>query len=159
MSLAETIKFVKGLAPAADRYNGDPATDIINLANYDKVCFLIHQQGGTTGKATVTVEACDDLSASATQAIAFRYAVGASGAASGGDLMGNLQEALAAGFDTTPATDRQYLIEVKADELPSGYPYVRLQLTEAANDPVNACVEVLCYGARYKGEALPTAIE
>lgn len=157
-SLIQTCKFVKGLAPAADRWNTNPATDIVSMADYDKLVFLVHQEGGTTGKATLTVEACSDVSASATSAIAFRYSVGAAGAGAAGDLHGAITAATTAGFDTTPNGDRLYLVEVKAEDLPSGYPFVRLKCTEAANDPVNGCVDIILFGARYAGSSLPTAI-
>jgi len=157
-SLIQTCKFVKGLAPAADRWNTNPSTDIVSMADYDKLIFMVHQEGGTTGKATLTVLACSDVSASATSAIAFRYSVGAAGAGALGDLHGAITDATAAGFDTTPATDRIYLIEVKAEDLPAGYPFVKMVCTEAANDPVNGVVDIVLFGARYAGAVLPTAI-
>jgi hypothetical protein len=73
--------------------------------------------------------------------------------------MGVTQNATASGFDSTPATDRQYLIEVNAIDLPANRPYVRLKCTESVNDPVNGSVAVLLSEPRYAGAVLPTAIE
>jgi len=156
----ESIKVVKGLSPAADRWNTNPATDIVNTKLYDKVCFLAHQEGGTTGKATFTVEACSDVSGTGATAVAFRYSVGGDGAGAGGDDTGAIVKATSSGFDSTPATDRVYLIEVDAEMLPTDKPFVRLKCTEAVNDPVNGAVEILLYGARYSGSgsSLPSAI-
>ena len=158
MSVIEKVKFVKGLAPAADRWNTDPATDIVSLALHKKAVFIVHQAGGTTGKATLTVEACDDVSASATTAIPFAYSVGGDGSGAGGDATGTLTQATAAGFDTTAGSDRLYIIEVDADTLPEGKPYLRLVCTEAVDDPVTGAVEIALFGGRYTGQSLDSAI-
>lgn len=148
-SFIQEVKVVKGLAPAADRWNTSPSTDIVNMKNYDRVAFIAHQEGGTTGKATFTVEACSDVSATGAEAIPFRYSVGGAGAGAGGDDTGAITNATAAGFDSTPNSDRVYIIEVKSDELPADKPFVRLKCTEAVNDPVNGAVEIVLFGARY----------
>lgn len=158
MDILQTIKFVKGLAPAGDRWHTDPATDIVNTKNYRKVAFLVHQSGGTTGKATLTVEACSDVAATGAVAVPFHYSVGGTGAGTDGDATGAVTDATAAGFDTTANADKLYLIQVEASELPEDKPFVRLKCTEAANDPVNGAVEILLYEARYAGADLPTAI-
>lgn len=158
LSLIQTAKFVKGLAPAADRWDTGPSTDIVNMANYTKCTFLAHQSGGTTGKATFTVEACSDVSATGAVAIPFRYSVGGSGAGAGGDDAGAVTAATAAGFDSTPNADKLYLIEVDAIDLPAGKNFVRLKCTEAVNDPVNGAVEIILTGSRYAGASQPTAI-
>lgn len=156
--IIETVKFVKGLAPAADRWNTNPATDIVNTKLYGKVAFLVHQEGGTTGNATLTVEACSDVSATGAVAVPFSYSVGGSGASTGGDDTGAVTAAAAAGFDTTASADKLYVIEVSAAGLPADKPFVRLKCTEKTNDPVNGAVEILLYDARYAGAALPSAI-
>jgi hypothetical protein len=157
-SLFETVKFVKGLAPAADRWNTSPATDIVNTALYQKVTFLVHQAGGTTGRATLTVEACSDVTGTGATAVPFRYSVGGTGAGAGGDETGATTNATAAGFSTTAAAEKLYLLEVDAAELPADKPFVRLKCTEAVDDPVTGAVEILLTGARYAGQALPSAI-
>ncbi len=158
LSLIQTLKFVKGLAPAADRWNTNPATDIVNLANYSKCTFLVHQQGGTTGTATFTVEACSDVSATGATAIAYKYSVGGTGASAGGDDAGATTDAAAAGFTSTANAEKLYLIEVNAIDLPAGKNFVRLVCTEAVNDPVNGAVEIILSGSRFAGASQPTAI-
>lgn len=158
MNIIETVKFVKGLAPAADRWNTDPTTDIVNTALYGKVAFLVHQEGGTTGKATLTVEACTDASGTDATAVPFKYSIGGTGAGADGDATGAVTAATAAGFDTTANAEKLYIIDVDSASLPAGKNFVRLKCTEAVNDPVKGCVEILLYGARYAGAALPSAI-
>ena len=159
MRIADEVKFVKGLAPAADRWNTDPETDRVKLDGFNKAVFLVHQADGTTGKATLTVKAYAAASGGSGDACAFSYRVGADGASTDGDAMGALTQASVSGFTTTPATDRQYLIEIRADQLPEGKPYVSLKCTEAANDPVNAAVEIMLYEGRYIGDELESVID
>lgn len=159
MEIAEKIKFVKGLAPATDRWNGDPETDRVSLENFDKCVFLVHQQGGTTGKATLTVNAYAANAGGTGEPVAFSYRKGAAGAGSGGDALGKLTQATAEGFDTTAGEDALYLVEIRGDQLPEGKPFVSLQATEAADDPVNGAIEILLYRGRYEGAELPTVIE
>ena len=37
--ISEVVKFVKGLAAAADRWNTDPTTDVVNMKLYDHLAF------------------------------------------------------------------------------------------------------------------------
>ncbi len=158
LSFAEDVKVVKGLAPAADRWNTNPATDVVSLRNYGYAVFLAHQQGGTTGNATFTVQGCDDVTPSNTTAVAFKYRKGANGAGAGGDAMGAWTDATTSGFTTTAAEDAIYEILVEASTLPENRPFVRMLCTEATNDPVNGAVEILLCEPRFAGVDQPTAI-
>ncbi len=154
----ESFHPVKGLAPAADRWNTNPATDVVSLANFENVCFLVHQTGGTTGKATLTVNASALNTGASPTAIPFKYRVGSDGAGAASDAFGAITDATAAGFDTTPAIDAIYLIEVNASQLPVDKKFVHLLCTESVNDPVVGAVEILLYNPRYGGATQPTAI-
>lgn len=157
-SLIQSMKFVKGLAPAADRWNTSPATDIVSLANYAQCTFLVHQEGGTTGNATFTVEACSDNAGNGATAIPFRYSVGGTGSGASGDATGAVTAATASGFASTPNADKVYVIEVGSAELPADKPWVRLKCTETTNDPVNGAVEIILSGARFAQDAQPSVI-
>lgn len=158
MEALQTMKFVKGLAPAADRWNTNPATDRVNMAEWDKAVFIVHQQGGTTGKATLTLRAHVANSGGTPEALAFSYRKGADGAGAGGDAIGALTQATTAGFDTTPAEDALYFIEIRADQLPDGKKYIDLLCTEAVNDPINGVVEIMLYKGRHSGDDLNTVL-
>jgi len=154
--LAQEIHVVNAAAAitsCADLFNGDPATDIINLAKYDRCTFVLAKASGNTGTAVITVEACDDTSGTHTQAIPFKYWVCTSG-----DTFGSEQDATASGFTTTAGAGQVYLIEVNSSELYGTYKYVRLKMTEATDDPVHGYVVALLSGARYEQEIPPTAI-
>jgi len=146
--LSETLKIVNGLSPSADRFNTSPATDVVNAGLCDEVTFIVQHQGGTTGKATLTVEACDDVTPSNTAAVAFRYRRKTTGAS---DVWGAITAATTAGIDTVAGEDTAIEVSVKAAELPAGKPYVRLKCTEAVDDPVVGAVLIICSGLRYGG--------
>jgi hypothetical protein len=150
-----TAKPIKALAPAADRWNTDPVTDSINLKNHNRLTFLVYQEGGTTGKATVTVLASSDDARTGAVALPFRYRKMTTGTS---DTLGSVTAVADTGFDTTANQDSIYEIEVLSSELPDGKPWVHLKATEAANDPVNGCVIALLSGPRFGGLTQPAAI-
>lgn len=158
--IAEQVDFIKGLAPAADRWNTGPATDIVRMSYHNYLMALIHQEGGTTGKATITVEACSNVSASATTAVAFKYRVGGAAATAGtGDTTGAWTDATTAGFDTTAGEEHLYLILVSGAAIAAtGYSFVRIKTVEAANDPVNGYIDLLLCESRYAGAVQPSVL-
>lgn len=144
--ILEGLKVVGGIAPSSDIYNGNPASDVISMKNHSKAVFVLTQKtgGSNTGKATVTVEACDDVTPSNTEAIAFSYYKNEAVASS--DDVGSKQTATASGFSTTANKTALYLIEVDARDLPAGKPFIRCQLTESTDDPVLGALLVLVGG-------------
>lgn len=148
-------KPIKALAPAADRWNTNPVSDSITLANHNRLTFLVYQSGGTTGRATLTVLASSDASRTGEEAIPFRYRKMTTGAS---DSLGAVTAATAAGFSTTAAEDSIYEIEVLSSDLPQSKPWVHLKATEAVDDPISGCVIALVSEPRYGGLDQPTAI-
>lgn len=145
----EHVHPVKGLAPSADLYNGNPATDIINMKESEKLIFVLHQKtGGTnTGNAVVKVEAVDNVVGSNATLVPFKYRKMTTGAS---DALGAVSTAVAAnGFTTTANEDTAYFIEIDARDLPSDQQYVRMTLTESTNDPVLGSVMGYLVGKRY----------
>lgn len=136
--LLERLQIISGLDPVADALSGTVASDIIDMSAFSRIAFLIHQGVGTTGTSTITVEACDDTSASNATAIPFHYRIDHSGDE------GALAAAAAAGFATTAGSSKIIAIEVREDALAAtGYRYVRLKAVEVANDPVLAGILVI----------------
>ena len=73
--------------------------------------------------------------------------------------MGARQSVTTAGFVTTANKDALYLIEVKASDLPDGYPFVRLKTVENVNDPVvGEILVILSKGPSCSADNAPTAI-
>lgn len=137
-----------------DLFNGSPATDIVNLSNYDKVTWIIQKAAGATGTAVVTVESCSTISGGTTTAIPFDYWT----CTTATDTWSDKSTAAAAGFTTTAQINDMYAIEVNSSELYSTDQYCRLKLTESANDPVDGTVFCILSGARNIHEVPQTAI-
>jgi hypothetical protein len=142
----ERNHIVKGLAPHADLYNGDPATDVVNMKNYERCTFILHQNATTVssnGTAVITVEACTSAAGSSATAIAFKYTKLTTGVS---DASTALTSATAAGFTTTAVQNTVYLIEVQASDLTADKPYVRLVATEGVDAPVAGSVLIVLSG-------------
>lgn len=142
----EKVHAVKGLAPAADLYNGDPATDVVNMKDYRRCTFVLHQNGvspSSNGNAVITVEACASAAGSSATAIPFKYTKLTTGAS---DASTALTDATAAGFTTTAVENTTYVIEVAANELTDDKPYVRLVCTEGTDAPVVGSVMIYLHG-------------
>lgn len=146
--IVERFKIVPGVAPSSDVYNGNPATVEVNMGKYDRVLFVIDQKtaGTNTGKATVTLESCDNAAGANAAAMAGKYYKNESAASS--DDLGAATAFTTSGFSTTANKTAQYLVEVKASDLPDGQPFVRLTLTEATDDPVIGSVIAICEAKR-----------
>ena len=154
--LSESVaKPIKALAPAADRWNTNPITDAISMANHNKLTFLVYQSGGTTGNATLTLLASTDSAASGAEAVPFRYRKMTTGAS---DVLGAVTNATTAGFATTANEDSIYEVEVDSSALPETKPWVHMLCTETTNDPVNGAVIALLSEPRYAGITHATAI-
>ncbi len=154
----ENCKIVPAMAPSADIYADNTKTEVIDMTNYERCTFLLYQKTSTsnTGKATITVEKCDDATPSNSKAIAFNYRKNES--AGTADTLGDLTAATASGFSTTANKTAVYVVEVRADQLSADYPYVRLVCTEATNDPVIGSIVAILSGAKKQGATLPTGL-
>lgn len=150
-TMAENNYIVTVLAPDADRYNSDPATDIVSLENYDEVTFVISEGAGGTGTAVVTVEKCTDNAGTGATAIAFKYKQNTTL----GTISTSWTDATASGFTTTAGANKDVYVRVKSEDVSSGGPWVRVQLTESADDPCDAAVYAILSNPRYgKGDLL-----
>lgn len=138
------------IAANEDIFNGNPASDVIVMKNYESVLFICVKNAGATGKATFTVESCDDTTPTTNTAIAFKYK-----ACTTGNTWGAWTAAAAAGFTTTAGADQAYMILVNAEDLVEGDVGVRLQATEVVNNPCDGAI--LCIGLepRYSKDVMP----
>lgn len=154
--MKEIVKFVKGIDPIADGFAGTKYTDIISMKEHKNLTFLIYKgvSTGGTDNGTITVEACDDVSASNSSAIPFQYQ-----AITSGDTPGAVTAATTAGFSITAGSSHLYAIYVNASDLASsGYGYVRLKQVEVTNDPVVVGVVAILSEGKYEQEVSNTAI-
>ena len=142
LSIPSDMHFVKGLDPVADFMAATVSTDIIEVGG-EGIGFLIYKGVGTTGVSTITVEACDDTSATTTAAVPFWYKrIAATDA--------GWTAASAAGFATTAGSSDMYLIAAPRDVFASsGYRYARLKAVETTDSAVLGGIAAFVYGLRY----------
>lgn len=151
---AEIGHFEVGIAPVADFMDTVQSTDIVNMKNHGRVRFIVFWGVGTTGTATLTVEACDDVTPSNSTAVPFRYrrtaALGTPGA---------VTAATTSGFTTTAGSNQIYEVEVDAEDVAStGFGYVRLKCTEVVNSPVLGGVLISMERPGWKGAATESSV-
>lgn len=154
----ENFHLVNGLSPSADRYNTDPASDVVNMENFEKAVFLIHQirnATSTAGTASVKPQAVSSVAASNAEDLPFKWSKKTTGA---DDTMGSVSSVAAGNsFTTTANEDTIYVVEVDARDLPATKQFVQLKLTEVVNAPVVGSVICILCGHRY-GYPFATAL-
>lgn len=157
MMLSENMKVIPlALAPDADRWTGDPASDVVFLKNYNRVSFFLVEGAGGTGAGTVTVEACDDAVPTNVSEITFRYRTLTT--AGGLDTWSDWTVAPTTGYAWAAGANKALEIDVKSDELPEGYPAVRVQMTESDSTAVDGAIFAIAYEPRYSGNQMPSAL-
>ena len=139
------------VAANEDIFAGNPATDVINLKNAQGVLFVIAMNANAgSGAATITIEACDDVTPTNSTAIAFRYQL-----ISTVDIPGTLTAATSAGVSVGTANTIM-LIEVDAAAVASAAvnstynnEFVRLQATETQSDAIDGAIMAFLFGLRF----------
>lgn len=139
-------RLVTLLAPDADLYGADPTTDYVSLENYEHLTAMIAHGVGATGTVVVTVLAASANDGTGATAIAFKYRKHTVVA-----TQGAVTAATAAGFTIAAGSNQIAIIEVNADELPDGKPWVALDLNEGVDSPVDAAVIGILSKPRYAG--------
>lgn len=153
--LSQRLHGVMVLAPDADLYAADPATDIVNMGRYGHAQFVIMEGAGGTGTVKIEVEACSDNTGSDNEAIAFKVR---EGSAADPEVNGTLTDVAAAGHTTTAGAQKVVVVEVDSEDLPEGKPWLRLQLTEVADSPCDAGVWCNLSEPRYPQETMLSAV-
>ena len=148
-TLAEQGKAVVGIAPV-DIGSAAKTSDYFSMANYTHASIIV-ACGAITNAATITVFESDDDSGSSETAIAFAYY-----AVDGDGKTGARTAATAAGFSTGTTDNRLWVIEIDAEQLSDGKPYLAVKTTDAAANLITV-IPVLS-GARYAQAAPPPAV-
>jgi len=134
--------------PLADQFEGTIYSDIVSMAKYNKIYFLVYMGAGGTGRTTLTVLACDDATPSNTHAtsLPFRYK-----SITQPDT--NAAWVAATTMGTAATASILTVIEFNAADLPivSGvkYEYVKLRCIELADDPVLGGIIIIMDEPRY----------
>ena len=130
-------------ADASDGLSGTQYTDIVNIAKYRKVLFVVQKGAGAVGTATITVESCDTVIPGTATAIPFHYKTSTTL-----DVYSGWTKVANTGFTTTAGADQCYLIEVNAEEIIEDDSYVRVKTVEVAATAVDCMILAIFGGAR-----------
>jgi hypothetical protein len=152
MQFTEHVHLIGGLPPNADAFAGDVYTDIFEVQG--EGAWFLYWMGTNDDNAysTITIEACSNIAAGATTAVAFMYR-----ASTTFDTWGAWTQAETTGFATAQTSDNMYEIFVPASELASaGYAYVRLKAHEEDNHAVDGVVLAGVVNPRYQVQ--PTSL-
>lgn len=130
------------VAANEDIFNGSPTTDVINMKNAHSIVFIVAINANAgSGAATITIEACDDVTPSNTTAIVFYYQL-----ISTTDIPGTLTAATTSGVSVGTA-NTMLLVEVDAADVAAASvnstyenTYVRLKATETQSDAVDGAI-------------------
>lgn len=150
------------LAPDADRFAGTVNSDVVCLANYGKASCIFQEGAGGTGTTKIQVAACDDfVPTTSAPLIPFKVRV----ASDSGTLTDQFvdeddleDQDATTGYTTVAGANKMVEVIVDSRDLPAGFDKFRLELTEVANDPVDAAVIAILYQPRYTKSTMPTAI-
>lgn len=141
------------LAPDADRWTSNPATDVVSLKYWDHVTFIVTEGAGGVGTRTTKVEKCTSKAAANNTAIAFNYRVGTYTGA-----LGAITAATSAGYLQPAGANKHLIIEVDAAELGPSYPFVRLTFTETDSTAVDAAVIAILSKSSYPQATQPISL-
>ena len=130
-----------------DRLNGGWTSDVIHMAEYHDILFVIDRCSGV-GAAGISVIRCDDVTPTTTAGLPggrYRYST-----------TPDVYTAWAAmptssGFETAITPDNTYEVHVTSDEVggSSNFEYVRLKCAEYTNSPVDINMIAILYNQRY----------
>lgn len=156
-SFTQNNKIANIKVPLADWAQGDPASDVVSLAECRTGVFVIQTGANATGDAVITVESCDDVTPTTATAIAFNVTKYET---SGSDVPSAVRAAVASTGFTTSSTvaNAFYVIEVSADALYSTDKFVRVQVTQDTDAPVAGSILFIGTGLRYNQETVTTAL-
>lgn len=144
--------FVLGVAPV-DIDAGAQTSDAFSMENWSHATIIITL--GVTGAAsTVTVKENTAADGSGATAIAFNYYAEETAS---GDTLGARTSASASGFATSTNDGVFYVIELSAEELSDGYPWVTVHMSDPGAATF-ASINVVLSGGRYQEVEGATAI-
>ena len=145
-----------GLISPVDTVATTVNSDIVNCKNLQAIDFLVYFGTITGDIVVVTVEECDDISASNSTAIAFKYR---KGAAVGTDTDGAVTASASTGVSISAGDDDKLLIiSVNPDDLTDGYPMLRVVADPGASaSAVEIAILAVAY-PRYGATTNPSLV-
>jgi hypothetical protein len=150
--LAEEGHIVQVITPK--NITGGASGAVFSMERYQHASIII-LLGVQAAQATkILLNQCTDASGDGATAIPFALYTQESANA---DVLSARTQQTAAGYTPTATGGTFYVIELDANELSDGYPYVQLEITNGANADYASAVAVLS-GARYAEAQSPTVL-
>lgn len=153
MELIGKVHPIPVLSPQDEGTSSDE-TDVVGLQEYNHVTFLVHT-GTLAGTCDMTVEECTANDGSDASAIGFNYREMETV-----DTWGDLTSVDSGGLTIAADDDDQvFAIEIDADELSDGYPYVRVALGAPSTGSNYYSVMALMSEPRYMKDVPVSAVD
>lgn len=157
--ISEELAIIPLLEPK-DKTASAYVSDAFNAGLFHTVSIIL-TLGAITGDSILTVygDTTAALATALTTAIPFKYRLGAADfKAATADQLGDATSVLATGLTLTAASfdHRTLIIDIDPNTLPSGKPWVAINLDSTANPMLVAAVAVGV--PRYSGHLIPSAI-
>ena len=128
------------------------SSEVISMENWSHVTFICMKGAGSS--ATIQLEECTSFAGAGAATRIFSYALESTAA---GDTLAAITAATTAGVALTTASGVLLVIEVDADELRDGYPYLRLKCADPGTSSIQAWVAILS-GGRFQEDVTASAI-
>ena len=126
--------------------------DVMSLKNADGAVFICTTSANAGGAISFVVAACDDIVATTTVAVSFRYTT-----ITAPDTIAAVGESKE--YLTSTGTDYVYVMEVDAAKVAeTGYEFVRLVGLQATNNAIEGAVVGFLTGLRYKEDDIGTQV-
>lgn len=150
--LAEQGHVVQVVAPVD--FTGGKTGQAFSMKKYQHASIIILLGAQAAPGTKILVNQCTSAAGAGATAIPFSiYKQETAGA--GNDVLGARTAVAAAGYTPSGNAAIFYVIELDANELADGSPYVQVQFTNGANADIGAIVAVLS-GARFEQTQSPT---
>lgn len=152
INLAEQCHIVNALPPI--NITGGKFTDVWSMKKHSHVSIIIQIGVSSAAFLAVILNACDNFTPSNRTALAFSVYKEETAA---GDTLGARTAVASAGMTPSANDNVMYVIEFDADDLPDGFDYMEVSLTNGTNSVIGSVVAILS-GQRYAGTENATAI-
>lgn len=150
--LAEQGHLVQALAPVD--ITGGKTGQAFSMKKYQHASIVVAVGVSAAAFTKILVNQCDDKDGTNPVAIAFNVYKAETAS---GDVLGARTAVAATGLTPSANDGIFYVIELDANELSDGKPYVQVELTNGTNSVIAAVLVVLS-GARYAETQSPTEI-
>lgn len=135
--------------------SGGATAQVFNMEGYRHASIIVQLGAQAAANTKILVNACTDASGDGAVAVPFNiFTQETAGVAN--DVLSVRTPVAAIGYTPSPNANIFYVIELDADALPQGAPYVQLQITNGANANFASAVAVLS-GGRFVGDQSPSA--